>query len=124
MFSLRETEVLQKNTSQMVAATRLANSAKECILYQLYLAAFRQRKTYRDILTPRQAILYQEWLLSNRDRMKGVLLNGRKRSPASAKLSDWSESQGSEGEWDEDLILEKLCRYLEETLKVSKNLRG
>jgi hypothetical protein len=115
---------------------RLTSSLKEAVLYQLYAASFRKRKAYLDILTPRQTILYQEWLLSNRDRSKEVLNNKRKRS-SSSTISDMllssttstttlssssaSSSPGSTTTRDENLTLEKLCQYLEESLKVSKN---
>jgi hypothetical protein len=121
LFRLRQVEMLQKNVSEIVAATRLSSSAKECVLYQIYLAAFRKRKTYSDILTPRQAILYQEWLLSNRDRAKNIISEQKKRSSASAIQRVGFGSQESDGERHEDLTLEKLCCYLEESLKISKN---
>jgi hypothetical protein len=107
--------------SEIVAATRLAASAKECVIYQIYLSAFRKRKTYSDILTPRQAILYQEWLLSNRDRATKITLEHRKWSSASPIQRGGIELEGPDGEQHEDLSLEKLCRYLEESLKISKN---
>jgi len=120
----------RRDGCQIAAATRLTYSLKEAVLYQLYAASFRKRKAYLDILTPRQTILYQEWLLSNRDRSKQVLNNKRKRSPSST-ISDMllstttssssSSSPGSTPTRDENLTLEKLCQYLEESLKVSKN---
>jgi len=119
---LRQIETLKKNMSEIVAATRLAASAKECVIYQIYLAAFRKRKTYSDILTPRQAILYQEWLLSNRDRATNITSERRKRSSASPIQRGGLGSEGPDGEQHEDLTLEKMCRYLEESLKISKNL--
>jgi len=108
--------------SQIVAATKIASNAKECILYQIYLAAFRKRKLYNDILTPRQAILYQEWLLSNRDRVKDMVSERRKRSPGTPKLSELYYIGKSDEEGKQYLTLEQLCKCLEETLKVSKNL--
>ena len=122
LFRLRQIETLKKNLSEIVAATRLAASAKECVIYQIYLAAFRKRKTYSDILTPRQAILYQEWLLSNRDRATNITSERRKRSSESPIQRGGLGSEGPDGEQHEDLTLEKLCRYLEESLKISKNL--
>jgi hypothetical protein len=118
----RKAESLHKNVSQIEAATRLASNAKECILYQIYLAAFRKRKTYNDILTPRQAILYQEWLLSNKDRVRNIVSNRRKRA-SSIQRGGFASQAFDEGR-EEDLTLEELCRYLEESLKISKNLAG
>jgi len=121
---LRESEELQRKVSQIVAASRLASSAKECVLYQIYLAEFRKKKMYREILTPRQAILYQEWLLSNKDRVDKNISERRKRSSAfNTQREGLAETLGLDGEGSEDLTLEKLCRYLE-ALKVSNNLPG
>jgi len=119
----RQAESLHRKVSQIVAATRLASNAKECILYQVYLAAFRKRKAYNDILTPRQAILFQEWLVSNKDRVRNRMSKRRSRSSLPIKRSG-SSSPGSDGAGDEDLTLEELCRCLEESLKISKNLPG
>ena len=113
-----QTASFQRNVSEIVAATRLAYSAKECVLYQIYLAAFRKRKMYRDILTPKQVTLYQEWLLSNKDRVAKSVSGRRKRSSASTTVA----TQGSDGDRDGDMTLVKLCTSLEESLKVSKNL--
>lgn len=115
---LRESGSFQRSESQILAATRLTANLKEAVLYQLYLTSFRKRKTYLDILTPRQAILYQDWLLSSRDRAEKVLKE-RKMSSASTKNVAF-ESLSSDGKED-DTTLERLCRYLEERLKVSKN---
>jgi hypothetical protein len=113
--------MLQRNVNQIVAATRLASSSKEWVLYQIYLAAYRKRKTYRDILKPRQAILYQEWLLSNKHRIHRII---SKRKMSSASTAHRSGFAMRDGEGDEDLTIEKLCHYLEESLKISKNLPG
>ena len=114
----QKAESLQRDISQIVAASRLALSAKECILYQIYLAAYRKRKAYNSILTPRQAILYQEWLLSNRDRVRTLASERRKRQALIQRGAPVSR----DGNGDGDRILEELRRHLEESLKISKNL--
>ena len=120
-FRIQQGDVFRSNGSQIAAATRLASSLKEAVDYQLYVASFRKRNTFFDILTPRQAILYQEWLLSNRDRTKKVqVLNERKRLSTST-TGGMDLSPESDRTRDENLTLEKLCLHLEESLKVSKN---
>lgn len=119
---LRQIEVLRRNANHIVAATRLSSSVKEAVLYQIYLATFRKRKTYCDILTPRQAIIYKEWWLSNRARARNAL-NRRKRPSALSKHGLFVSS-GSSETGEDDLTLERLCRYLEESLKVTKSLPG
>lgn len=82
---------------------------KEAVLYQVYVASFRKRKTFLEILTPRQAILYQEWLLANGDRCKQQLTDDRmKISPVSSPARE------------ENVTLEKMCQNLEEVLRISK----
>ena len=114
----QKSESLQRDINQIVAASRLASSAKECILYQIYLAAYRKRKVYNSILTPRQAILYQEWLLSNKDRLRTLASERRKKQMAIPS----GAMDAQDGDRDGDRILEELRRHLEESLKISKNL--
>merc|ERR1711971_600597 len=61
-FRVRYDDSLKKDVCQITTATRLASSLKEAILYQLNASSFRKRKTYLDILSPKQTLQYQEWL--------------------------------------------------------------
>ena len=113
---LREGESFRRNGSQILAATRLASNLKEAILKQLYLTSFRKRKTYLDILTPRQAILYQDWLLSNRERAE-TMLKERKKSSIEKEPGAVLKSPISSGTGKDYLNLEKLSLCLEESLE-------
>ena len=73
-----------------------------------------------DILTPRQAILYQEWLLSNRNRAENVLKERNRLSIG--KIRGVTESRVSDGSGKDDLNPEELGYYLEKSLKVTKNM--
>lgn len=117
---LREGEGFRRNENQILTAARLASSLKEAVLYALYLTTFRQRKAYLDILTPKQAILYQEWLLSNRNRAENVLKERKRLSIA--KIRGVTESRVSDGSGKDDLNPEELGYYLEKSLKVTKNM--
>ena len=119
-FRSQKAESLHRDISQIIAASRLASSAKECILYQIYLAAYRKRKAYNSILTPRQTILYQEWLLSNRDRVRTLASERRKRQTPIRRGGPVSRDEKGDG----DQTLEELRRHLEESLKISKSLPG
>jgi len=111
---VKQYENYHRDSSQIAAATRMASSLKEAVRYQAYVSSFRKKKAYLDILTPQQTILYQEWLLSNRERCKQVLDERRKVSFPPSSLSSPSSST------DANLTLEALCRNLEEILKISK----
>jgi len=118
---VRESDSFRRDAAQIALATRLASNLKEAVLYQLYLSSFRKRKTYLNILTPQQTILYQEWLLSNRDRSEEVLNDKRKISSSSnTNNGRLSSSLCSTSTRDENSTLEQLCRCLEESLKVTK----
>jgi len=119
---VREGNSFRRDVAQISLATRLTSNLKEAVLYQLHLSSFRKRKTYLDILTPQQTILYQEWLLSNRDRSKEVLKDKQKTSSSSSNTNNGRRSSllCSISARDENLILEQLCRCLEESLKVTK----
>jgi hypothetical protein len=95
----------------------MASRLKEAVRYQSDVSAYRKKKSFLDILTPSQAILYQEWLLSNRDRCSQVLDERRKASSvaAASTVGSLATSNG-----DGNLMLETLCRNLEEILKISK----
>lgn len=128
-FRARNDDNIKNDVSQIVAASRLASSLKEAVLYQLYASSFRKRKTYLDILTPQQTILYQEWLLSNRLRSK-ILLSKNRNRPSTPKANNLSSVEipsispplvlGSSRTNDASLTLEQLCRHLDESLKVTK----
>lgn len=122
LLRFRQATSLQNNTSEIVAATKLASSAKECVLHQIYVAAFRKKKTYRNILTPRQAILYHKWLFSNRTHVKNITSERRKRLTALVIQHGGFIAQGSDRERNKDWTLEQLCRQMEENLKISKTL--
>jgi len=118
---VREGNSFRRDVAQISLATRLTSNLKEAVLYQLHLSSFRKRKTYLDILTPQQTILYQEWLLSNRDRSKEVLKDKQKMSSSSNTNNGRRSSLlCSISARDENLTLEQLCRCLEESLKVTK----
>lgn len=102
----------------MAAATRMAYNLKEAVRYQVYTSTFRKRKAFLEILTPRQALLYKKWLLSNRERCKQVLEERKKGSLIAADTAMAASSEGSDV--DGNLTLEALCRNLEEILKISK----
>ena len=105
---VKQRERLANERSQIAAATRMASSLKEAVLYQSHAASVRNEKFFTDILPPKQTILYQEWLLKNRDRCQRAIIQ-RKNSIASA-APDSAES----------VCLLDICRKLEETLMISK----
>jgi hypothetical protein len=102
---------------QIAAAARMASSLKEALLYQLFVSSFRKRKAFLEILTPRQAIQYLSWSLSNRDRCQQVLEERKKgTSPSSQQVASPIKSLRDENYQ----TLEALCRSLEEILKITK----
>eukprot|EP00529_Nitzschia_sp_RCC80_P000189 CAMPEP_0113446410 /NCGR_PEP_ID=MMETSP0014_2-20120614/3691_1 /TAXON_ID=2857 /ORGANISM="Nitzschia sp." /LENGTH=873 /DNA_ID=CAMNT_0000337499 /DNA_START=329 /DNA_END=2950 /DNA_ORIENTATION=+ /assembly_acc=CAM_ASM_000159 len=103
-------EKFQHEGSQIAAASRMTSRLKEAVQYQLFVASYRKKKTFLDILTPRQAIKYQEWLLSNGDRCRQMLADDRMKVSPSP-----SPTPG-----DENVTLEDVCRNLEKVLKISK----
>lgn len=120
MNRVREYDQYPKKSSQIAAATRMAYNLKEAVRYQVYISAYRKKRAFLDILTPRQALLYKKWLLSNRERCSQVLEERRKGRPnadASMALGGVSNADGGDGS---NLTLEALCRTLEEILKISQ----
>jgi hypothetical protein len=118
LLRVRQHENRYRNDrTQIAAATRMASSLKEALLYQLFVSSFRKRKAFLDILTPRQAILYLHWSLSNRDRCQQVL-DGRRRGAASSSTTPEDPIMTPRDE--NNLTLEALCRSLEESLKITK----
>jgi hypothetical protein len=97
-------EQLEKDRSQIAAATRMASKLKEAVLYQSHAAAVRAEKSYSNILTPQQALAYQKWLAKNRERSKEKILQ-RKADRSTAA--------------EEHLCLMDVCKKLEEVLKIS-----
>jgi hypothetical protein len=88
----------------------MASTLKDAVMYQCHLTSVRTEKAYVGILTPRQTILYQEWLSNraNMDRCKDVLAERRDAKGASSTNSK------------ENACLLDVCRKLEETLKISQ----
>lgn len=88
----------------------MTSRLKDAVQYQLFVASFRKKKTFLDILTPRQAIKYQEWLLDNGDRCRRMLMEDRMMvSPPP------SPTPG-----EENVTLETMCQNLEKVLKISQ----
>jgi hypothetical protein len=108
LSSIRQLENLQKERSQIAAATRMSSSLKEAVLYQSHTTSMRSEKYYTDILTPKQTVLYQDWLSTNRDRCREAL-SRRKESKGA-----WSPNS------TDSVCLLDVCRKLEEVLKISK----
>ncbi len=113
---VRHYEDFAVNNAQIAAATRMASTLKEAIRYQVYVSAFRKKKAFLDILTPRQTLLYQEWLLSNRERCAQILDEKRQVSSTPGENMSLVGVVSQDG----NLTLEALCRNLEEILKISK----
>jgi hypothetical protein len=95
---------LARDRSQIAAATRMTSKLKEAVLYQSHAAAVRSEKSFSSILTPKQALLYQEWLAKNRERCKENLLQ---------RKADITRSRA------EHSCLMDMCKKLEEVLKIS-----
>jgi hypothetical protein len=97
----------------------MASTLKKAVMYQGHAAALRSEKSYIDILTPTQTMLYQEWLAANRQRCNDVFLR-RKRAPAeigaatAALLATTNNSSSKE-----NACLLDVCRKLEDLLKIS-----
>jgi hypothetical protein len=81
----------------------MANNLKEAVLYQSHAAELRAKRSYCEILTPEQTIMYQEWCSQNRERLK---------ERRQVKL------QQQEQKTQQDLI--DFCRRLEQVLNISK----
>jgi hypothetical protein len=96
----------------------MAYNLKEALRYQVYVSSFRKRKIFLDILTPKQALLYKHWLLSNRERCNQALDEQRKVSTTLATSTAIAGGANSGG--DGNSTLEALCRNLEEILRISK----
>jgi hypothetical protein len=96
----------------------MANNLNKAMRYQVYVSSFRKRKTFLDILTPKQTLLYKNWFLSNRERCNQALDEQRRDSTlltASTVVRGVANSVG-----DKNLTLEALCLNLEEILRISK----
>jgi hypothetical protein len=105
--SVQQLEHLPNTRTQIDAATRMAENLKEAVLYQSHAASIRAKRSYLEVLTPRQTILYQEWLSNkNRERLSEVMKRRRARS--------------SSFEADNNPCLMDVCRKLEEILRISK----
>ena len=98
------------------SSTRMASTLKEAVRYQVYVSSFRKKKSFLEILTPKQALLYKKWLLSNRERCNQSLDERRKKFAGSSVESVAPGTPGG----DSNLTLEDLCRNLEEMLMISK----
>jgi hypothetical protein len=94
----------------------MASTLKEAVRYQVYVSSFRKKKSFLEILTPKQALLYKEWLLTNRERCNQALDERRKVFTGSSAESVAPGAPGCDG----NLTLEDLCRNLEEMLKISQ----
>ena len=83
----------------------MANNLKEAVLYQSHAAELRAKRSYLEILTPEQTILYQEWCSRSREKLKERRL---------AKIQQQQEEQQTQQD------LTNVCRKLEQVLNISK----
>lgn len=108
---LQQLESIRRDRSQIAAATRMASNLKEAVLFQSYASNIRSEKSYLEILTPTQTILYQEWLSNNRDRLSQHM----QRRRASKNLPTSSTTPAVD-----NACLMDVCRKLEDVLRISK----
>ena len=100
----------------------MASRLKEAVLYQSHAAAVRSEKSYSQVLTPKQVLMYQDWLAKNRDRTKEKLNQRRKEaedSKMTIKVESESRSSSSAAAEQQHACLMDVCKKLEEVLKIS-----
>jgi hypothetical protein len=102
---VQEQNNIDEKRSQIAAATRMASNLKEAMMYQSHAAAMRSKRSFIEILTPKQTVLYQEWLASNRSRCEDILT---KRKHAAGLRSPNSNT--------EKFSLLNICKRLEEVV--------
>ena len=85
----------------------MASNLSEAVLFQGHAAAMRGEKSYLEILTPNQTILFQEWLSNNKDRLSQKMSHRRLNASSQAASADYA-------------CLMDVCQKLEEVLRISK----
>ena len=78
---------------------------------QSHNAAVRSERTYLEILTPRQSVLFYKWMANN---------NGRCRDALETRTTSQRASTPTSIDYDSNLTLIEVCRKLEAVLKISK----
>lgn len=88
---MKQFKFIQERRCQMATATKMANKLKEAVMYQSHAASVRNIKALTEILTPKQALRYKEWLRSNIERCKeNVATRRMKQSVSSSPQLDKS----------------------------------
>lgn len=106
---------LQHCRSQIEAATRMASRLKEAVLLQSHNVAVRTERTYLEIMTPRQSVLFHKWSAKNRERCRETVGNQKTTQRTRSPVDMDYDSKTAE-----NLTLIEVCRKLEAVLKISK----